>query len=452
MIGVGGCGMSGLAEVLLRRGARVSGTDQEGNSATARLARAGVTLDIASEPGPLPDGLDWVVSSAAVPPSHPQVVAARAAGCRVIKYAQLLGDLMREGVGVAVAGTHGKSTTTAWVAYTLRRAELDPTFVVGATVPQLGGGAAVGGGCHFVAEACEYDRSFLSLNFRYGVILNIEEDHLDYYGSAEEIEAAFLEFGRRTGRDGVLILNHDDPRSEGLARQVKVPVETIGLHEGATWRAVSLRRYRGCYAFAVQRDDETILQAMPQLPGRHHVYNALATAVLAHHCGVEPDAIAEALATFEGAHRRLTLKGVVRGVTILDDYAHHPTEIQATLEAACERYRPRRLWVVFQPHQHSRTRFFLEDFAGSFTSADVVVVPDIYFVRDSESDRQTVGAEDLVRRIRRRGGDARYCPGFQQIVERLLAQIEPGDAVITMGAGDIWQVADELAKRLGSDH
>jgi len=452
MIGIGGCGMSGLAEVLSHYGARVSGTDRIASAVTTRLARSGTTVEIAEQPGPLPDGVELVVVSSAVPASHRQLVEARAIGGEVLKYAQLLGRLMAERVGVAVAGTHGKSTTTAWTTYLLRQAGLDPTFVIGANVPQLGGGAAVGGGEHFVAEACEYDRSFLGLNFHFGVILNVEEDHLDYYDRTDEIDEAFADFARRTDKTGVMLLNRDDPRTWQLADRVEATVKTIGIDHPSTWRAVDLVNERGCFSFAIAHDGTRIATTTLRLPGRHHVYNALAAAALAHHCGVAPKRIGTALRTFDGASRRLTLMGDAGGVTILDDYAHHPTEVAATLTAAREHYAPRKLRVVFQPHQHSRTRAFLDEFADSLTNVDEVIVPDIYFVRDDVAERDLVGADDLVTRISKKGGRARHVRAFQDIVNQLAEATRDGDVVITMGAGDIWKVADELANRLRADH
>ena len=452
MIGIGGCGMSGLADVLIHGGAVVTGTDRLGSEMTDRLAGSGATIEIAAHPGPLPDDVDLVVASAAVADDHPQRQAALSAGCRVIKYAQLLGELMSERVGMAVAGTHGKSTTTAWTTFALRLAGLDPTYVVGAQVPQLGAAAAVGDGPHFVAEACEYDRSFHHLNFHYAVVLNVEEDHLDYYRDAEDIEAAFTDFARRLTAPGMLLVNGDDAPSRRVAERADVPFETFGFNEFATWRAVGLESRRGCFAFDLQHNGHTLCRATLQLAGRHHVFNALATAALAHHAGVEPEPLGLALSTFEGASRRLTCKGTPGGITILDDYAHHPTEIRATLQAARDRYRPRKLWAVFQPHQHSRTRRFLDEFARSFSAADEVIVPDIYFVRDCESERERVEARDLVECIRRQGGSAQYGSDFSSIVQLVDEQTEPGDVVITLGAGDIWQVADELANRLGHDH
>jgi len=449
MIGIGGCGMSGLAAMLLRCGARVSGTDARVSAELTRLEQSGARISTQQVAESVPPDADLVVISAAIPPTHPERVEAERRGLRVIKYAELLGLLMARHDGIAIAGTHGKSTTTAWVTYVLRQAGLDPNFVVGATVEQLGGGSGVGNGPHFVVEACEYDRSFLNLTPRRAAILNIEEDHLDCYADLHAIQQAFAAFARRVPPDGLLVLNGQDPRCRAVAEGLSCRVETFGAHDGATWQAADIVAESGRYRFLVRHAGQTFGPLRLGLAGRHNVDNALAVIALSRDCGVSWEHIERGLAEFRGAHRRLELRGVVHGISVLDDYAHHPTEIRATLAAARERYAPRRLWCVFQPHQHSRTRFLLADFARSFSLADEVIVPDIYFVRDSERERELVCAQDLVQRITAQGGHARYVPDFAEIVGLLARDVRPGDIVLTMGAGNIWKVADELVQRLG---
>ncbi len=451
MVGIGGSGMSGLAAVLLRRGARVSGTDRQSSARLDHLARCGARVSTTQDAGAVPPDVQTLVISAAIRPDHPEVVEARRRKIPVIKYARLLGALMAQHDGIAVAGTHGKSTTTAWLAFTLRSAGCDPSFVVGAEVGQLGGGSGVGDGPHFLAEACEYDRSFLNLRPRAAVILNIDEDHLDCYRDLAAITEAFAEFARLLPSDGLLLLNGDDANSRPIAAAAAARVETFGLGPACHWRATDLRIERGCHGAAFFEDDRALGRVRLGLPGRHNVLNALAVTALARHAGVRWPQIAEALAGFRGARRRLEVRGTFAGVTIVDDYAHHPAEIQATLRAARERFEPRRLWCVFQPHQHSRTRFLLSDFAQSFALADRIVVPRIYFVRDSQRERQAICAADLVEHIRAAGGAAEHIPDFATIADTLLASAEPGDLVMTMGAGDIWKVADELVQRLGNN-
>jgi UDP-N-acetylmuramate--alanine ligase len=362
----------------------------------------------------------------------------------VIKYSQLLGLLMCESEGVAIAGTHGKSTTSAMVSFVLRESGLDPSFVIGAGVEQLGGGSGVGQGRQFVVEACEYDRSFQNLRPRIAAILNVEEDHLDYYHDLEEIIESFQAFARLLPADGLLVVNGEDRNAMRAATGIAAEIQTFGFGGNCDWQAKILGTTQGRFTFEAFFRGQKMTEVTMALPGRHNVANALAALAVCMRCGLEPDTAAEAIGRFTGAQRRLTLMGRFAGVTVVDDYAHHPTEIQVTLRAAREFYAPRRMYVVFQPHQHSRTRFLLNDFARSFSAADVVIVPDIYFVRDSESERDLIAATDLVNQIHRNGGEARYEPDFARIVTMLCEEVQADDLVITMGAGNVWQIADSL--------
>jgi len=444
MIGIGGCGMRGAAAVLLRAGAIVTGSDRCESGALLRLARNGARISIGQCEANLPDKCDLVVRSAAIHESNPELVAAGVRGLKVLKYSELLGLLMARCAGVTVAGTHGKSTTTAMIAHVLREAELDPSFVIGAGVEQLGGGSGVGDGQHFVVEACEYDRSFLNLRPKFATILNVDEDHLDYYRGLEEIIQSFGAFASLVPADGLLVVNGEDRNAMRAVAGVTTNIETFAFEGEADWKAEVLDARRGCLRFRVQRRGRPLTEITLAIPGRHHVANALAAIGICFNIGVEPETIARALGEFRGAHRRLTQRGRIAGVNVVDDYAHHPKEVQVTLRAAREFYNPRRMFVVFQPHQHSRTRFLLNDFAMSFGSADVVIVPDIYFVRDSEAERELIDATVLVERIHLAGGDARYEPSFAKIAAQLCAEVSAGDLVVTMGAGNVWQVADDL--------
>ena len=436
--------MRGAAAVLLREHALVSGSDRSDSSALGRLREQGAKIRIGQSAGNLPDKTDVVVYSAAIKESNPELIEARRRGARVLKYAELLGLLMSRRVGIAIAGTHGKSTTTAMLSYILREAKKDPTFVIGAGVDQLGGGSGVGDGEHFVVEACEFDRSYLSLRPTLGAILNLEEDHLDYYSGLAAIIESFHSFGQLIPRDGLLVVNGEDRNVMRAVSDLNARIETFGFEKGVDWQAEIIDSTHGCFRFRVVRSGERLMRVQMGIPGRHMVADAMAAIALAFHCGVEPDIIAEIIGQFRGAHRRMTRRGCIDGVTVVDDYGHHPTEIQVTLKAAKEFYAPRKMFVVFQPHQHSRTRFLLNDFARIFGSADVVIVPDIYFVRDSESERDLIDATDLVERIHANGGEARYEKDFAKIAAQLCAEVEPGDLVVTMGAGDVWKVADHL--------
>ena len=309
MVGIGGSGMSGLAALLLRRGAVVSGSDRQAGPLLERLSAAGARVVTRQSADSIPPDAELVVASAAIKPDHPELLEARRRGLPVIKYARMLGAVMAQHEGIAVAGTHGKSTTTAWLAYALRQAGCDPSFVVGAEVPQLGGGSGVGDGPHFVAEACEYDRSFLNLSPRMAVILNIDEDHLDCYSDLAEIEQAFAQFARRTPPEGLVLLNGDDPACRRLAGQVAARCESFALEAPADWQAVDLHLRDGRYQFTILRRGEPLGTTHLGLPGRHNVCNALAVCALASHVGVAWPLIDKALRSFRGAGRRLELRG-----------------------------------------------------------------------------------------------------------------------------------------------
>jgi UDP-N-acetylmuramate--alanine ligase len=351
---------------------------------------------------------------------------------------------MAERFGVAVAGTHGKSTTTAMISYALAECGADPSFVVGGTVPQLGGGSRSGTGPAFIAEACEYDRSFHHLHPKVALITNIEEDHLDCYRDIFEIVEAFRRFVEIVPRDGLIIAAGADARIAQAIRDVQARVETVSLHPGTTWSTCPGLLENGCPTGVVCRDGKPVATLKLSVPGEHNLMNATMAIAAAAACGVAADRAADAVNRFTGVDRRMSVLGTYNGSTIVDDYGHHPTEIRATLAALRQRYQPKRLICVFQPHQHSRTRFLLEDFAASFAEADETIVPDIYFVRDSEAERHRVSAADLVERINRNGHSAMHLPLFEQIVDHLRQSVREGDLVVTMGAGNVWEIGRDL--------
>ena len=443
-IGIGGCGMSGLARMLLDAGAIVTGSEPKPNPQTFQLTKSGASISRDQMGELLTAQTDLVVRTAAVPDSNRELLASRALGIPSIKYAELLGQVMAERQGVAVAGTHGKSTTTAMIAFALLRCGADPSFVVGGTVPQLGGGSRSGGGTAFVAEACEFDRSFHNLRPRVGILLNIEEDHLDCYKNIDEIVDSFRAFAALVPPDGLILANGEDARVLEALAGTRRTVEMVALQPGFSWSTQPTGLANGCYRGTVSYKGNPVATLQLSIPGRHNLYNATVAVAACAALGVDPARAAAALGEFTGVDRRMTLMGTFNGATVVDDYGHHPTEIRATLAAVRERYQPRRLFCVFQPHQHSRTRFLLEDFAVSFAAADETIVPDIYFVRDSESERQKVSADDLVDRIRAAGHAARHLPDFEEIVRHLKQQAGPGDLVITMGAGNVWEIGRDL--------
>jgi len=451
LIGIGGVGMGALARVLMANGAVVSGSDQFEGAMVQLLASQGAMVFVGHEADNLPDRLDGVVYSAAVKPDNPEFLAAQSRGCMVVKYAQMLGELMDRYKGVAICGTHGKSTTSAWLSYLLKQTGEDVNFVVGARLPQLEASSGVGTSPFFVAEACEYDRSFLNIRPKIACLLNIEADHLDYYRDETEIVGAFVKFVAGIAHEGTLVANAQDENVKRVVQQCRPDVDciTFGLDSTCDVTADCLVLKQGVYYFDVLYKGERLGRTHATLPGLHNVMNALAVIGTALSMGIQAEAILEKLPAFEGIDRRMMLKGICKGVTVLDDYAHHPTEIRATLSAIQERFKPTRLWCVFQPHQYSRTRFLLDDFAESFKLAHITIVPEIYFVRDSEETKQAVNAQVLVDRLTDQDTEAVFIQGFTDICEYLAARVEPGDVVVTMGAGDIWKVADEYIQRFG---
>ena len=446
LIGIGGCGMRGAAAVLQHWGARVSGSDLSEFPELGKLVVGGAVVHLGHRAGQVPDDADLVVFTAAIPEDNPELGQARRAGLPVMSYAELVGALMSQRQGVAVAGTHGKSTTAALTAYMYATAGLDPSFIVGAQCPQLGGGGGVGDGPHLIVESCEYARSFLHQHPRMGAILNLEREHLDCYADLNDIIGAFASFVGNVSAKGVVIARQADGAVAAATAGAPAAVETFGFEAGSCWRATEVRARRGRYTFTVRYRDEALFEATLRLVGVHNVLNALAAAALAWHGGAEPEAIAEAARTFQGIDRRMTVRGTRGGVTVIDDYAHHPTEIAATLQAVRERYQRQRTWVVFQPHQYSRTRLLMDEFVGCFDDADAILVADVYAARDSEADRRLTGAGDLVSRLRAGGLEAHHLPTLDEVASHLRGEVRAGDVVVTMGAGDVWKVADALVE------
>ena len=438
-VGIGGSGMSGLARLCAARGAVVTGSEREESEAVAKLRAEGFAITVPQTEDALPAAANEVVVSAAIPIDHPERAAARRRKVPVVKYAALLGRLMIDRRGVAVAGTHGKSTTTSILCHALLQSGLDPSFILGAHCEQIGGGARAGEAGQasdvLIAEACEYDRSFHNFHPTHGLILNVEADHLDLYASIDEIVESFAHFAGLIDPDGSLLIQHESPHRMAITAGVRCAVQTLGFAPQADWQ-IELDTSH----VTLKHDGIPVAEWDSPMPGDHFAYNAAAAAVTAHRLGASWDKIAPAIAGFTGLDRRMQLIGERGGVTLVDDYGHHPTEIDTTLRALRSHHRPARLICVFQPHQHSRTRHLMEQFLVSFGAADVVIVPEIFFVRDTEQERQSVTAGDLVDRLRERGVKARHVHPFDAIAEQLEELVRPGDLVVTMGAGNVWQV------------
>jgi UDP-N-acetylmuramate--alanine ligase len=455
-IGAGGIGMSGLVKIVLSKEGIVSGSDQTQSPVTDKLNQTGAAISIGHTADNLPESVDTIVISAAVRQDNPELQLARSRGCRIYKYAQMLGILMDGFDGVAIAGTHGKSTTGGWLCYLLKKAGIDVNFVIGADISQLGTNSGTGDSDIFIAEACEYDRSFWNLRPKVAVILNVEPDHLDIYKTEENVVNAFEHFAMGIRDAGSLITSGTDPNVKKILkslkeRQKRIDIELFGMDESFDYYPGNIELKSGFYSFDVFYRGEKMGRANLNVPGRHNILNALAVVAAAVRCGADGRGAVELLGSFTGMDRRLMDRGTFGGITIVDDYAHHPTEIQASLSAIKDRYNGRKLWCVYQPHQYSRTKFLLDDFAKSFNLADITIVPEIYFVRDEQATKKVVNAEILVERIRRNGATALFIDGFKNTCEYLKKNVKSGDVVVIMGAGDIWKVADEYIRWIRGD-
>ncbi len=463
LIGIGGCGMSGLARMLKSRGGLVAGSDSSASGYTEALSRDGIAVGLDQSKAWLPEACDLVIASAAIRHDHPQLLEAERRGIPHLNYAEALGRCMIGCSGICVAGTHGKSTTTAMLGLALAHAGLDPNVIVGATCPQMGGGFRLGSTSIptgrlkgepglLVVEACEFNRSFHNYRPRIACITSVEADHLDVYGSLEEVIRSFHEFARLlppADAGGLLIIADKDSHRREVTAGLECEVQTIGWSPSCDWSVQydPTTRRTGL----IRKGHGLIAAWITPLPGEHNAMNAATAAALAISADADPDRVAESLSRFAGIERRMQflgekqLPGKGMGVRVYDDYGHHPTEVQTTLNALREFERPQerggRLICVFQPHQHSRTRFLLEEFATAFGAADLVIVPHIYFVRDSIEEKTKVTAADLVDRLRQRGVQAMHLYPFEAIIEQLGVACRPGDLVVVMGAGPVDGIA-----------
>lgn len=437
-IGIGGSGMCGLAHMLADSGAEITGSDRQPSAATEKLIGRGIKVRHTQD-GQLPGDLDFVVHTAAVKPGNPDLDEADRRGIPRFVYAQMLGRVMAERTGIAVAGTHGKSTTSGMTAHALLAGGMDPSFVIGATCPQLAGSSRSGGGAAFVAEACEFNRSFLNLHPTVAVVTNIEIDHLDCYPDLNAIIDAFRSFSLRVpAGHGVIITNGDDENC--ITATAGMDVLLVGTSEHCHWRIEPDALHNGRHHAIVHMPGGKQISVMAGIPGRHNLFNAVMAVAACAAVGMDPQKAADLVGTFTGADRRLTVMGTCNGAIVIDDYGHHPTEIRATLRALREKYNPERLLCVFQPHQHSRTRQLMGDFAKAFADADEVVLATIYAARDSDEDKLAVTSANLAAVT----PNSTYVPDLDEIEVLLRATLGEGDVVVTMGAGNI----DQIARRL----
>ena len=444
-VGIGGVAMSAMARLLAARGCIVSGSDREASEPLRQLRTEGIAVREGHRAEAVL-GTDLVIATAAIRPDNAEVVEAHRLGIPVIGRAQALGRMMEGKRGVAISGTHGKTTTTAMAALALIQAGLDPTVMVGGHVPEIGGNARVGAGPHFVAEADEFDRSFLSLRPAVAVVTTVEEEHLDCYQDLDDISDAFVMFANRVPSDGFAVLCIDDPNVRALRPSLTSRVVTCGLSSDADVSATDVSLTGAGSTCTLMRKATVIGAIQLRLPGLHNVRNALTAATVALNLGVSFDPIRDALQAFGGVGRRFETLGERNGVLVVDDYAHHPTEVEATLAGARSLGRDR-IVVAFQPHLYSRTRDFASRFGAALAEADLVIVTDVYAAREAPIEGVT-GA--LVAEAARQAGakGVTYIPDRDAVAGALAERVQPGDLVIVMGAGDIRSAGEELLRLL----
>ena len=443
-IGIGGISMSALAVILKNDGYSVRGSDFKESAATLDLEAKGIPVAIGHRAENV-DGAGLVVYTAAIKSDNPELVRARALGIPAIERATLLGALMKRYKNpIAVSGTHGKTTTTSMLSHILLSAGLDPTILVGGALPVIGGNMRDGGNDYMVMEACEYCASFLKFFPLYAIILNIEEDHLDFFKDLDDIVRCFADFVAILPPEGGIIANFDDPEVICAVRDAKCSVHSYAIeNKDALWRAEDILFDENGYAsFRVLWKGEEQMTVKLNVPGMHNVSNALSVIACAHLLGIGTDAICDGLLSFGGTNRRFELKGTMSGVRIIDDYAHHPTEVRTTLASARRAASGGKVWCIFQPHTYTRAYKLKDEFAKSFADCDHVIVSDIYAAR--EKDTGLIHALDLAEAIDAESHNASYIKGFDAICSYLRENAKDGDLILTMGAGDVYQIGEML--------
>lgn len=441
MVGIGGISMSGLCEILLSMGINVTGSDEKNSPNVERLRLKNVPVFLKQEPSNITDQ-KLVVYTAAMPENHPELEEARRKGIPVIDRAALLGEIMNMYErSIAVSGTHGKTTTTSMISFCLMEASMDPTVHVGGILDAIGGNTRIGSSRYFVTEACEYKDSFLKFNPYMGIILNIEPDHLDYFHDINQLTDSFLNFACHVPPEGIVVGNADDEHVLNILEKLNCRTVTYGLTSPKSfWTARNITfDDNGFPSFHVVRGKKSVLRMKLSVPGLHNVSNSLACFAACSALNIPAEVIKNSLRKFKGTHRRFEHKGTVDGIKVVDDYAHHPTEVIATLKSARSCTRGKVL-CVFQPHTYTRTRQLIDEFSKAFTLADKVYVTDIYAAR--EKDTGLIHSTDLVKRINEHLNNAVYIPSFEGIVDSLIRDSSAGDLVLTMGAGDVDKVGE----------
>ncbi len=447
-MGIGGISMSGLAQILIEENFKISGSDNKESDLTRSLEKKGVTIFYGQKAENIRNAgdIDVVVYTAAVHPDNPEFMAAKEANLPMLTRAELLGQIMKQyKLPVAVAGTHGKTTTTSMLSKILLEADTDPTLSIGGIFKDIGGNIRVGQSEYFVTEACEYTNSFLSFFPKISIISNIDADHLDFFKDLDDIRHSFRKFAQLLPADGTLVINGDIDNVEEITDSLPCTIITYGSRDSFDYYPTDITyNEQGNPSFTAHLPGGETLDISLAVPGIHNVYNALASIAVANLFGISKENIVAALSAFGGTSRRFEYKGEIGGVTIIDDYAHHPTEIKATLTAA-QNYPHNKIWCVFQPHTYTRTKALLDEFADALSLADHVVLADIYAAR--EKDTLGISSRTLRDKIVANGHECNYFPtieNFGEIEKFLLQNCTKGDLLITMGAGDVVKIGDEL--------
>lgn len=442
LIGIGGIGVSAIAEILHTQNYTVSGSDLSSSEITKNLENKGIKIYYRHEASNI-ENVDLVVYSSAIPLDNPELLKANELNILTIDRAKMLGEILKTYKNsVAISGAHGKTTTTSMISVILSDSKLDPTLLIGGEVKELGGNAKFGKGDIIVTEACEYKESFLNFNPTLGVILNIDEDHLDYYKNLDHIISSFTKFAMSIPKKGTLIINNDDYNAKKIIPHVDCNIVTFGINVQSDIMAKNITfNDDGLPTFELYKEDELISEITLNIPGTHNIYNALASASIALFYGVEGEVITNSLKRFGGAKRRFDVLGKFKNAIIIDDYAHHPTEIKATLSAA-KKMPHNKIICVFQPHTYSRTLELLSEFSIAFKDADELIITDIYASR--ERDNGKIHSKDLVDLIIKEGQNAKYIATFDEIKNYLENVLNENDMVFTMGAGDIVELGRQL--------
>ncbi len=442
-IGIGGISMSALAEICLNKGYKVSGSDANESYLLDKLRNQGADIFLGHKKENITDDVDIVVYTAAINKENPELVATKEKNKLTMNRAAFLGQIMREYENsIAVSGTHGKTSTTSMLSTIFEYSDLDPTILVGGNLSTIGGNVKIGNSSHFITEACEYVDSFLSFNPRISIVLNIEEDHLDYFSGLDEIKASFNKFGKLLPTDGYFIINGDDENTKDILHDVKASIIKYGTNPSndAVISNIDFNE-NGHGVFNINFEGKDLGTFEISVPGLHNIFNATAAILTAYVSKIDLELIRKNIKAYGGVGRRFEVRGNYNGALVVDDYAHHPTELKATLSAA-KKLKKSTLWCIFQPHTYTRTKSLLNEFAEAFYSADKVIITDIYAAR--EADPGYIHSKDLVDKLYQNQVDVMYISEFEDITKYLAENVKDNDLVITAGAGPIYKVAEEL--------